>query len=73
MSDPADLVPSRLRRQRRIGAAMLAAFVVWGVVQFAGARLGMATRWVALVDLATLAVLGWAVVAALGLWRSRKE
>jgi len=69
MNDPA----RTMRTQRRIGAAILGTFVLWGAVQFLGARLGLPVRWVALIDLAALAVLGWAVWSALRLWRNRKE
>ena len=73
MTGSSDRLRERARAQRRIGATILVTFVVWAVVQFAGARFGMTLRWAGLVDLVALAVLGWAVVMTLGLWRTRKE
>ena len=77
MSAPSPTSPTKaaetMRRQRRIGAVILGTFLLWGLVQFAGAWFDWPVRWVALVDLAALAVLGWAVVMAVGLWRGRKE
>ena len=73
MTDPSEPVHARARKQRRIALTILGVFILWAVVQFAGARLGLPLRWVALIDLAVLAILGWAVVSAFGLWRTRKE
>ncbi|UWQ22832.1 DUF5337 domain-containing protein [Jannaschia sp. W003] len=70
MSDPARHAATQ---QRRIGAVILGTFALWIAVQFAASRLGWPVRWVALADLAALAALGWAVVMAVGLWRTRKE
>lgn len=60
-------------RQRRIATVILGTLAVWAVVQFLAARFDWPIRWAALVDLAALAGLGWAVVMAVGLWRARKE
>lgn len=73
MTEPSQTLRDRARRQRRIAVTILGAFAVWAAAQFVGARLGVPARWIALLDLAALAVLGWAVVSALGLWRTRKE
>ena len=73
MSGATDTPSIRARRQRRIAATILATFAAWAVVQFAGARLGLPIRWMGLIDLVVLAVLGSALWMLVGLWRTRKE
>ncbi|KIT15814.1 DUF5337 domain-containing protein [Jannaschia aquimarina] len=69
MTDPAEIA----RKQRRIAAVILGAMALWIVALFLGQALGLPPRVAGLIDLAVLAVLGWAIFMALRLWRARKE
>ncbi|MEM9795126.1 MAG: DUF5337 family protein [Pseudomonadota bacterium] len=73
MTGPSQHDMAIARRQRRIGMVILGTFVTWALAQFVGARLGLPLRWIALVDLAALAALGWALVLTYGVWRMRRE
>ncbi|WP_308917543.1 DUF5337 family protein [Jannaschia sp. LMIT008] len=73
MTGPQQRSADVARRQRRIATLILGTFVTWAVVQFAAARLDWPLRWVGLIDLIALAVLGYACWQAVRLWRDRKE
>ena len=70
MTAPHDL--SRARRARTLALAIVGTFAAWMLVQALGATYGWSPRMVALFDLAALAALGWAVVAAILMWRARR-
>ena len=70
--DRARLV-DRARKQRRIAVLILGTFVTWAVVQFLAAQFGWPLRWVGLIDLIALALLGVGLWMAWGLLRARRE
>ncbi|MBM2576192.1 DUF5337 domain-containing protein [Jannaschia sp. Os4] len=70
MTAPDDL--TRARRARTLALTIVGTFAAWMIVQALGATYGWPARWVALFDLAALAVLGWAVVAGILMWRARR-
>jgi hypothetical protein len=61
------------RRARTVAIVLCATMVLWLVAQWIGGRLGWATRWVFLLDLAALAAFLWAMIVTVGLWRARKD
>ncbi len=65
----------RLARQARLVAVVIAAtMVLWLGAQWLGGRFGWPARFVFLFDLAALAAFAWALIVAVGIWRSgRKE
>ncbi|MAY34139.1 MAG: hypothetical protein CMM86_16225 [Rhodovulum sp.] len=62
-----------IRRQGRTAAIVIAgAMVLWMLAQFLGAKLGIAPRFMFLIDMATLAAFFWALVVTYQIWRLRR-
>jgi hypothetical protein len=60
-------------RSRTVGAVILATIGLWVLVQYAGARYGIAPRWMVLADLAALGALAWSVIVAVRTLRWRNK
>ena len=73
MGTPSDHDRAMAARSRKVGAVILATVLVWLALQWAGAWAGIPVRLMGLADLVALAILGWAMVAAFGMWRARRD
>lgn len=63
-----------IARQGRIVALVIAgAMLLWMGAQFVGAKLGIDTRYMFLIDLLALAAFVWALVNIFWIWRNRRD
>jgi hypothetical protein len=60
-------------RARTAAAAVIAAFLGWMAVNWIGGALGLPVALALAADIACLAVLGWALVTLIGIWRTRRD
>ena len=67
---PADL--QRARQVRLVAIVLVAPMVVWMGAEWLGGRIGLATRFVFLFDLAAIAGFVWAMVVTYQIWRGRR-
>lgn len=73
MTGPSDTNAEIARRQRRVALMIIGTFVVWLPVQALGAYMGLPVRLMGLIDIAALAMLGWALIMLVGIWRMRRK
>ncbi|NIP71440.1 MAG: hypothetical protein GTO04_20480 [Planctomycetales bacterium] len=63
-----------IARQGRIVALVIAgAMLLWMGAQFVGAKLGIDTRYMFLIDLFALAAFVWALIVTYQIWRKRRD
>lgn len=65
--------PTGSRQARMVAIVMIATFALWMAAQWLGPELGLAGRYVFLVDFAALAAFFWAFIVTLQIRRKRRE
>jgi hypothetical protein len=60
-------------RARPAGIAVIAAFLGWMAANWIGGALGLPVALALAIDIACLAVLGWALMTLIGIWRARRD
>ncbi|WGH77649.1 DUF5337 family protein [Jannaschia ovalis] len=73
MTGPSDTTAEIARRQRRVAMLIIGTFVIWVPMQALGAYFGLPVRLMGLIDIAALAVLAWALILLVGVWRMRRK
>lgn len=73
MTGPSDHDRAIAARSRSVAVVIVGTALAWMAMQFAGARFGVPTRWMLLVDLSALGALAWAMIVAVGIWRARRD
>ena len=62
----------KLARQGRWVALVIAgSMLLWLAAQLLGTKLGLTSRYMALIDFAVLAAFTWALLVSFGMWRQR--
>ena len=67
----ADLI--RMRRSRRVAIVIVVSVVVFVAGEGLGTALDLPGRWMALFELAVLAVMVWAIWETVAIWRARRD
>ena len=73
MPRPTDDEMRLARRARLVGTVMVATMLLWFAAQWIGGTLGLAPRFVFLIDLMALAAFAWALVNVFWIWRARQN
>ncbi len=60
-------------RARTAAVVIIVAFLSWMAVNWIGGAVGIPVALVFAADIVCLAVLGWALVTLIGIWRTRRD
>jgi hypothetical protein len=73
MTRPTDREMRQARRARLVAVVLVATILLWFGAQAIGGWLGLAPRFVFLIDLMALAAFAWALVNVFWIWRDRQD
>lgn len=61
------------KQARLVAIVIIATLLIWFAAQFAGAKLGLESRFVFLFDFAALGAFLWAFIVTYQIWRKRRS